>query len=221
MSARALGALVLGLAAVLLVCTPTAAWAATASSGMIGAETIVIVPTGHFVNALVDITWARRPPGRREFVALPRGFVVAQALHPRMAVRRAEDGVWLAGRPASVSLNVVFPATTPYLLEETTAAPIQAATLLVAVGAYPSGNALGPFAYRGQVRLGGRRLLAFAAENVAHGTQLFIPITLSDPVPTDRAVVAGALAILAAASVAGAAFWTLGRFGGRRGRNTA
>lgn len=221
MSGRGLCAWAPALAAGLMVVAPAAAWAATASSGVIGTQTIVVVPAGRWVNTLVAVTWARRPPGRREFVALPRGFVVAQAIHPRIAVRRTADGVWLAGRPASVALNVVFPATTPYLLEETTTAPIEAATLLVAVGAYPSGNALGPFAYRGRVRLGGRRLLAFAAANVGQGTQLFIPIALSDPVPTERAAVAGALALLAAGSVAGAAFWTLGRFGGRRGRDAA
>lgn len=222
MSGRGLLAMFLGTMATVSVLAPGAAWAATgASGGIIGSETIVVVPAGQWVNTLVEITWARRPPGGREFVALPQGFSVAQAIRPRVAVTPTSDGVWVKGRPESVSLNVVSRATAPYLLEETAAAPVKSATLLVAAGAYPSGNALAPFVYEGRVRLGGRWLLAFSAADVAQGTVVFIPIALSDPVPAERAAVASALAVLAGASALGAAFWTLGRFGGLRGRDPA
>lgn len=221
MRPRGLYAVLFGVVAGLSALAPGAARAATGSAGMIGSETIVIVPAGPWVNTLVDITWARRPPGAREFVALPQGFTVAQALRPRVAVSPTSAGVWVDGRPVNVSLTVVSRATTPYLLEETTSAPVKVATLLVAGGAYPSGNALAPFAYQGGVNLGGRRLLAFAAANVAQGTRLFVPIALSDPIPGDGVAVAVALAILAAGCVVGAALWTLGQFGGRRGPGPA
>ena len=216
MSLRGLCALVAGLLAGLALLVPGEAWAATDAAGVIGSETIVIVPAGRSVHTLVDLTWTRLPPGQREFVALPQGFTSVQVLHPRVPVSMTQDGVWVDGRPVSLVLNVISRASTPYLLQETASAAIETVTLFVGGGAYPSGNALGPFTYAGRTRLAGRVLRVFAAKNVAQGTQLFIPIALSSSISVDRAVVAVALGALGGVDLLGAAWWTLRRFGGLR-----
>lgn len=211
---RSASGLALLLGCVIMV-APVGANAASNPRGTMASETLVLVPGRSWVHTLVVVVWARRPAGRREFIALPQGFTTVEDARPNAVVTSTRSGVWVEGRPRSLTLHVIAPATAPFLLDETTAAPIQRVTLFTAGEAYPSGNALGPFAYQGVARLAGRELRVFAAENVPAGTQIFIPVTFSNPVPAARRGLDVALGAMAVGFLLGAAWWALRRFGGQ------
>lgn len=181
--------------------------AANVPSGVVASETWVFVPLAAGVRVLVTVDWARRPGGPKEFVPLPGGFTLLRVAGTKEPFRATASGVWLSGRPKSVEFDLLLPRMSPLVWSQTTTAPIASATLLVGGGAYPSGSALGPFAYRGVVHLAGQELREFQATAVPAKTSIFVPMALTDPAQVYGAWAQTGLFLLGLAAVAFAVAW--------------
>lgn len=202
-------------AAVLAVAgwAPSTIAAGSAPSGVVAAETWVFVPRAAGVRVLVNVDWARPPAGSKEFVPLPGGFTLLRMAGAKVPSRVTASGVWLSGRPKSVELDLWLPRTSPVVWSQTTTAPIASATLLVGGGTYPSGSALGPFTYRGVVRLAGQDLREFQAVAVPAGTAIFVPMALADPTQAYRPWAQAGLFMLGLAALTFAIAWARRRTG--------
>lgn len=186
------------------------AMAAATPGPSVATQQTVVVKAGALLRVYEQFHWTAPPKGAVRY-PLPHGAAAVSSQGGHLTV--GPGAVVAPAASADVAFSFVMPATDPLVWSASTVAATGTFTLLTGPGILPSGPALAPLQYQGDVRLGGVSLRSFAAKDLPAGYAIFLPMMLHDSGPVYGLGALALLSLLALSGLAAAGWWGFARFG--------